>query len=351
MGSDIRVHITFFVLIAWIGMAAYADGGAASALWNVSFVLALFACVVAHEFGHALMARRYGIKTPSVTLLPIGGVAQLDRIPERPSAEIAVALAGPAVTLAIFLILTLVFGADVRWASVTENGAYLNVPALLDQLAVANLYLLVFNLIPAFPMDGGRVLRAFLSSRSGRVKGTAIAAGVGRTIAVLFGLLGLWSGNPILVLVAAFVFIAGGMESSAVALREVASGLLARDAAITEFRSLTAADPVSAAVDAIIHTTQHEFPVVNAAGQAVGFLSRQAVFKAIAEGRGDAMVAELMKREFQTARSGAPLKDAIERLSQDESGVVLIEGTDRRLEGYITRENLGELMLVKRGRD
>jgi Zn-dependent protease len=178
LGSELRVHATFLLLLAWIGTAAFASGGPTAALVNIAFVLALFACVVAHEFGHALMARRFGVRTPDITLLPIGGMARLEKIPEAPAQEIAVALAGPAVNIVIWAGLTLLFGAN---DSLSTLGAIDDTgEGFVARLAAINLFLAIFNMIPAFPMDGGRVLRAALAVGMDRVRATKIAATAGQ---------------------------------------------------------------------------------------------------------------------------------------------------------------------------
>ena len=177
LGSEVRIHVTFLLFLVWIGVARFLEGGAPAAAEGLILIIAIFACVLAHEYGHALAARRYGIATPDITLLPIGGVARLERMPENPVEEIVVALAGPAVNVVIAAILFLVLGAGFDMASLTA----LDSPAasLLAQLASLNLFLVLFNLLPAFPMDGGRVLRALLALRRGQAEATAIAARVG----------------------------------------------------------------------------------------------------------------------------------------------------------------------------
>ena len=155
-GSELRVHATFFLLLVWIGTVSWMAEGTLAAIMSLLFIIALFACVVAHEFGHALMARRFGIRTPDITLLPIGGMARLERMPEEPRQEIAVAIAGPAVNVAIWALLTVFLGARTDMSTLQT----LDDPAagFLARLATVNLLLVLFNLIPAFPMDGGRVL-------------------------------------------------------------------------------------------------------------------------------------------------------------------------------------------------
>lgn len=340
LGSELRVHATFFLLLAWIAASAWSSGGPMVALANTLFILALFACVVAHEYGHALMARRFGIQTPDITLLPIGGMARMERMPEKPSQEIAVALAGPAVNVVI-------------WALLMALGATVNVDTLTDptttrdfmgRLAAVNLFLAIFNLIPAFPMDGGRVLRALLATRMDRVRATRIAATVGQIAAFLFVFWGLSSGNLILLLIAVFIFMAAQAEASEVSNRDIAHDLHLRDAVITSYESLSPEDPLHVAAQTLIRTTQHEFPVLDAQGHLAGFLTRQALFKAIAEGHNTHPVSEEMIDVPQLPLS-APLDQVLDALAQapaiaavDRHGVVL---------GYTTRENVGELMMLR----
>src|SRR5207253_4481584 len=154
-GIQLRIHVTFLLLIAWLAFGYYAEGGSAVAASRVLFILLLFLCVVLHEFGHAFAAKAFGINTPDITLLPIGGVARLERMPEKPTQELVIALAGPMVNFVIAVCLFLVTGTR----SIT-NPLVLEGHDLVAQLMVVNVILLVFNLLPAFPMDGGRVLRA-----------------------------------------------------------------------------------------------------------------------------------------------------------------------------------------------
>src|SRR5215211_3147734 len=163
-GTEVKIHVTFLLLLAWIAYTAYQHAGAAAAASHTLFFVCFFLCVLLHEFGHIWMAGRFGVQTPDVILLPIGGVARLERIPEEPAQELVVALAGPAVNFVIAGLLYLALGG--LWPS---GGLQLDNPGvgLLARLMSANLFLAVFNLIPAFPMDGGRVLRAFLAYRYG----------------------------------------------------------------------------------------------------------------------------------------------------------------------------------------
>ncbi len=344
LGSELRVHVTFFLLLAWVGFAAYSNGGWPAALNNILFVLALFACVVAHEFGHALMARRYGIRTPDITLLPIGGLARLERMPEKPMQEVWVALAGPAVNVVIWAILV-VLGAGIQLGSLAQIDSAGT--SLLSRLAYVNLLLAAFNMIPAFPMDGGRVFRALLCMKMERAKATRIAALGGQIVAVGLGFLGLTSGNPILVLIAVFVFIAANAENQDVALRSVARRVMARDAMITEFKALSPDDTLATAAQAVIHTTQHEFPVIDQNGGLMGFVTRDRLFAALAgdHPRSDSAVS-IMDTNIPQVELTSGLDKVLNGLHKGAPAIAVCTNSGHMV-GYITRENIGELMVIQ----
>lgn len=346
LGSELRVHATFLLLLAWIGTVAWMADGPAAALVNIIFVLSLFACVVAHEFGHALMARKFGIKTPDITLLPIGGMARLERIPEKPSQEIAVALAGPAVNVVIWVILTIVFRVETSMdslVSIDDMGQ-----GFFERLAVVNLFLVVFNMIPAFPMDGGRVFRALLAMSLGRVRATQIAAFAGQSVAFLFGYFGLTTGNPLLLLIAVFVFLAAASESSSVMMHDLAKGYLARDAVITSFESLAPDASVDTAAQALLRTTQSEFPVVDAQGVLAGVLTKAAILVHAQSERSGVPVADLMQRDVPSVRLTDTLERVIDDLQKPEVPAVAVTDPRGTFVGYITRENLGEWAVLSR---
>ncbi|GGE52303.1 site-2 protease family protein [Actibacterium pelagium] len=343
-GSELRVHATFFLLLAWIGGSAWLNGGPEAALVNVTFIIALFACVIAHEFGHALTARRYGIKTPDITLLPIGGMARLERMPEKPGQEILVALAGPAVNIVIWLFLTLLFGASMSLQVVEAIDDPAN--SFLGRLAAVNLFLALFNLLPAFPMDGGRVLRALLNIRLGRVQATRIAAGAGQLLAFLLGFLGLMSGNPLLLLIGVFIFMAAAAEYSDVALHDRARAARAEDAMITAFESLSVNDDGAAAGQALIRTAQSEFPVLDGQGNMVGVLTRAVLMQDTKELGPNWSVVRAMTGHLPTVARSAPLEEVLDHLSKPDVPAVIVRDRTGTFCGYITRENIGEWLIV-----
>lgn len=345
-GSELRVHITFFLILIWIGWIGYAEGGTPAAIENVLFILALFACVVAHEYGHALTARRYGIRTPDITLLPIGGMARLERMPEKPAQEIAVALAGPAVNIVIWAVLMLALGGRSIPVEdmITSGGTF---EGFLARLAGVNLFLALFNMVPAFPMDGGRVLRAALTTRMGRVRATELAASAGRTLAFGMGILGLFSNNPTLLLIGVFIFIAAGAEAQDVSMRSLAKRFGARDAMITTFEALHPDDTLHSAGQALIRTTQSEFPVLDAAGHPTGLLTRNRIFTALGDPAAQmTRLSAVTLDPLPCVAINAPLTALLDQMHQQGAAAVAVCTPDGRALGYVTRENLGEFMIL-----
>jgi Zn-dependent protease/CBS domain-containing protein len=341
LGTHIRVHVTFFLLLAWIGGSAWIVGGAQAALESVVFILLLFACVVLHELGHVLAARRYGVRTPDITLLPIGGVARLERIPEKPSQEFVIAIAGPLVNVVIAAVLLLALGGILPASSLDLDNPGVS---LVARLAAANIFLVVFNLIPAFPMDGGRMLRAGLAHWLGYARGTRIAATIGQVLAFGFGFLGLF-GNPLLLFIALFVYLGATAEAHAAQMREVSRGLLTRDAMVSRFESLTPASRVEDAVVQLLSTSQHEFPVVDGAGKMRGLLTRDDIIRALRERGADAPVLEVMRTDIPIVSDTQSLRDAMTEIQQNKAAVAVVDAQGR-LTGLITPENIGELMIV-----
>lgn len=343
-GTEVRIHLTFFLLIAWFAVSAGARGGQAAAIDAVIFLLAVFACVLAHEFGHVLAARRFGIPTRDITLLPIGGVANIERMPERPGQELIIALAGPAVNVVIVVLLIGVFGVRLgagQFAADVENHEV----DLLTRLAVVNVMLVLFNMIPAFPMDGGRVLRAVLSFAMNRAQATRIAAGIGQLMAFGLGFLGLF-GNPLLLFIALFVFLAASHETYAVELGEATKGVATRRATITAFATLETSATVGQAVDALLNTAQKEFPVTDGSGRLRGVLTRDGIIKALSESGPETPVLDVMDREVPTVNARVPLSEAVKTLQQSGQPLVAVVDDEGRVSGLVTLENLAEYMMV-----
>ncbi|MEX0345911.1 MAG: site-2 protease family protein [Rhizobiaceae bacterium] len=343
-GSELRIHITFFLLLLWIGVAHFNQGGSEAAIIGIVFILALFACVVAHEFGHALAARRYGIRTPDITLLPIGGMARLERMPEKPSEEIIVALAGPAVNVVIALVLIVFFGAQPGFATLENLGD----PRVefWSRLATVNLFLVIFNMIPAFPMDGGRVFRAVLAIRYKRARATRIAARVGQGFAFLLGFLGLL-GNPLLIFIAIFVYIAASAEAQATELQQISRGINVADAMITSFETLKPGATIADAADALLRTTQVEFPVLESDGRLAGFVTRNSMIAVLSESGADSPARAAMTADIPVVDPADRLETALQAMQSSSAPAVAVVDRRGAFVGYVTAENIGELMMLE----
>lgn len=345
--TAIRIHVTFLLFLVWIWAAYYRTGGADAAWQGVLFVALLFACVLLHELGHVFAARHYGVKTPDITLWPFGGIASLERMPEKPSEELVVAIAGPLVNVAIAAVLLLILGAGLNvddLSKIEDPGT-----SMLVKLAGANIFLVVFNLIPAFPMDGGRVLRALLAMNMGFGRATAVAASIGQGLAIALGLAGIFF-NPMLMIIGVFVFLAASGEAGQVQLKEASRGLSVADAMITHFETLGPTATVDDAADALIRTTQREFPVVDGGGHLRGVLTRDAMIRAMKDEGPQTPVIAVMQPNVPTVEARARLDAALKLITSEQVPAVgVVDGTGR-LVGLLTPENVGELMMLHAAR-
>jgi Zn-dependent protease/CBS domain-containing protein len=343
-GTVVRVHITFLLFLVWIFVASWISGGPEAAWQGLAFMVLLFACVVAHEFGHIFTARAFGVATPDVTLLPIGGVARLERIPEEPRQELLIALAGPLVNVAIALVLMVFLGAklDPAHLQAVESPH----TSLIERLAAVNLFLALFNMIPAFPMDGGRVLRALLATRLGHVRATEIAAMIGQGVAFALGFFGLLY-NPLLIFIAIFVYLAASSEAHLVAIRAMSRGVPVSAAMMTQYATLTPDETVEAAVETLLRTSQSEFPVVDAAGKPVGLLGRGDLIRALKERGPAAPVADAMTTAVPVIGHRGCLDEAFRLLQEKAAPAVAVTDGGGRLVGLVTSETVGEMLMLR----
>ena len=344
-GTTVRVHVTFLLFLGWIFAASWIVGGPESAWQGLAFLVLLFACVLAHEFGHIFTARAFGVSTPDVTLLPIGGVARLERIPEEPYEEFLVAIAGPLVNVAIAIALMLIVGANVSMGDLYAVES--PTASMVDRLAAVNLFLAVFNMIPAFPMDGGRVLRALLASRMGYVRATEIAAFIGQGVAFALGFIGLLS-NPMLIFIAIFVYLAASSEAHMVAIRAMARGVPVSAAMMTQFATLTPEAHVEDAVQTLLRSSQTDFPVVDAAGKPVGVLGRSDLIRALNQLGPAAHVADAMTTDVPTIGQRRCLDEAFRLLQERSAAAVAVVDDSGRLVGLVTSETIGEMLMLQK---
>jgi len=347
-GTEIKVHLTFLLLLAWFGWSAYQQAGAAAAVADTLFLIAFFLSILLHEFGHITMAARFGVRTPDVILLPIGGVARLERIPEEPRQELLIALAGPAVTLVIIVLL-----AAIAWATgqlavprdVLAPGA-----SVVVRLLVANGFVLVFNLIPAFPLDGGRVLRALLARRLGLVRATRIAGSVGQLFALGLGVLGVVVSAPLTMLVAFFIFLGAGAEASAVATRMAGRGLHVSQMMVTQFRTIPVHATLAQAVELLLAGEQREFPVVDNLGRTEGMLTRDNIIRGLSRGGAEATVAEAMTPDTPAVPPTLGFQEALDRLRASGLPALPVVDASGVLVGMLTMDNITDLLLVRQAR-
>ncbi len=342
-GIPIYMHATFLLIVGWVALSHLIRGQSLEAtLAGVAFVLSLFVCVVLHELGHALTARRYNIQTRDITLLPIGGVARLERMPDQPRQELWVAIAGPAVNVVIAAgLFVWLYGTGtlqpLENLGVAEG-------SFIERLMVVNLFLVGFNLLPAFPMDGGRILRALLATRLDYTRATQMAATLGQAMALVFGFVGFFS-NPFLIFIAFFVWIGAAQEASMVQMRSSLAGIPVDRAMLTHFRTLSSADTLARAVEMVLSGSQQDFPVYES-DRLVGVLARGDLVKALAQLPQTTPVAEVMRTDFQVVDSFEMLETAFARLKDCACNTlpVMRQG---RLIGLLTTENFGEFMMIQ----
>ncbi|ARS36913.1 site-2 protease family protein [Pontibacter actiniarum] len=343
-GIKILVHWTFALLLGWVAFTEVQRGSDLSAtLLAIGFILAVFCCVVLHELGHALTARNYGINTKMITLLPIGGVASLEKMPEKPKQELLVALAGPAVNVVIAFLLWLVLPslqgmpADDFFLRITaDNFLYL--------LLFVNVVLVLFNAIPAFPMDGGRVLRALLAFKLGRVRATQIAANLGQLLAIFFVFIGFFY-NPFLILIGAFVFFGAYSENIIVQHLDFLRGHSVREGMMTNYVTLAPTDTVREAVGKLLMGSEHEF-IIEEEGRVTGTLTRSQLIQAVKDEQMETPVARVMSSEVRTFNVQDKLSEAYTELQKSRAPLypVLENG---RLAGVINTDNINEFIMIK----
>lgn len=337
-GIPIRIHFTFFLLLGFLGWLVAQQSG--NVVLELAFILTLFGCVLLHELGHALTARAYGIRTVDITLYPIGGIARLNSM-GKPNQEFWIALAGPMVNI---VIAALLWGGMVVVVGRPPTLGPFIPDDFVQRVFIANVLLAAFNLLPAFPMDGGRILRAILAQRLGVARGTRIAATVGQGFAVLFGIIGLLSLNLFLIVIAFFLFIGASGEAVMAQTQDVLAGARVRDAMITRFDTLRHGQQLGDAAELLIAGTQEDFPVVFG-DQVLGVLPRDRLFNALARGGRDTYVSEAMVRDFARVSPNDDLAVALERFASSRLPILVFDGG--RLVGMLTPENLSEFVMIR----
>ena len=337
VGIDVYMHLTFLLLVGWVALVHWQRGqSVGAALTGVLFVLAIFLCVVLHEYGHALMARRYGIATRDIILLPIGGVARLEKLPSLPRQELWVALAGPAVNVAIAAALFVWLQATASWEPMQR--LTVTTGPLWERLMAVNLFMVAFNMIPAFPMDGGRVLRAALATRLAYVRATRIAASIGRAIAILFGLMGLVY-SPLLLFIAVFVWLGATHEAGVTRMKSAVGGIPVHKVMASEFKTLSADESLQRAVALSLAGSQKDFPVVSD-GILEGVLRQSDLLTAISRQDAQATVASIVRKDADSVEATEMLDTVLTRLNECRCDLLPVT-RDGEVVGVITPDNLG----------
>lgn len=343
LGIDVFIHFTFLILLFLIGFAHWIpERSLGAALNGVLFFVLLFACVLLHEYGHALMARRFGVGTRDITLLPIGGVARLERIPEKPIQEMLVALAGPAVNVLIALALAAWLTIENAWEPLSGLG--IAEGGMIERLLAVNVGLVIFNMLPAFPMDGGRVLRAALALKMNYTNSTIIAARVGKVMAALFAIYGLFT-NPMLILIAVFVWFGSTQESSLAQARSVVTGATVRDAMVTSFHTVTPSTTLQEMVVLMLSDAQHDYPVIKR-DHLIGMLAHADLLSAMQAYPLDTPVITFMRTDVPRLNEAELLDDVLMRDRADDKVAipVLKHGV---LVGLLTAENMHEYFIIR----
>jgi Zn-dependent protease len=338
------IHWTFSLLLLWIIISNLRQGMPwIDIFWIIIFVLALFFCVVLHEFGHALAAQKYGIQTKDIVLYPIGGIARLEKIPEDPKQELWVAIAGPLVNIGLFIILSTILsitGFDLE----NLEEIKINPNTIILYLASANLILALFNLLPAFPMDGGRVLRAFLAIRLPRAKATQIAGGIGQFLAIFFIFFGLFN-NPILVLIGLFIFLGAGAEVSHTQQESFLKGYKVNDALMLKFQIISFDAPLSKAVEKLLNSQATHFVVVKD-DVAIGTLSRNEIIKGLQDGNESTIIEKVADFNPLKIETQQDLDEAWRNMMSKNKKVAFVIENGHFL-GILDQENISEFVMVK----
>ena len=346
-GIDIYIHSTFLLLIYLAGISYWNQHGTVDAVISgVGFILALFCCVVLHEFGHSLTARRYGIRTRSITLLPIGGVASLEKMPDDPRQEINVAIAGPTVNFVIATLLYLYL--DFRNIPITEEELSLTGGSFLYRLMIVNVFIGGFNLLPAFPMDGGRVLRAALALRMDHAKATQKAASIGQLLAVGMGFLGIMY-NPFLLFIAIFIWFGATIENSAEQLKSILGHASVRHAMLKEFHSLAPEDNLARAIELTLAGSQKDFPV-GYHNKLDKVLHHSDLIKGLQEKGEYARISDLPLQNIINADINEPLGKLLERMQGKTARMICV--TDGgQVVGLLNLENILEMIKIQEAVD
>ena len=339
-GTAIRIHLTLVLVLVWVATAGGLNGKPDAALW----LILVFGCVLLHELGHVLVALRFGITTSKIVLYPIGGIAWMKSIPKEPREEVAVALAGPAVNLFLASIAVILLGLVPPQP---DGSDVFSTRSFAEALLYVNLALGLFNLLPAFPMDGGRVLRAILAMKLPYEKATAIAVRIGEVTGIAFAAIAIVAHHPVLFIVGLFLIVAASAEGAFVQREHLLEGLLAEDAAMSEFHTLRMQDSIHDAVGLILDGAQPDFPVVNDEGQCVAIAIRDDIVRVLRDAGPNAKVSDAVSKIPAQIERDVPAAEASRRLLTSGLPGAAVVNHDGSLYRWLTAENIDDLIQMR----
>jgi Zn-dependent protease len=347
-GIKIKIHITFFLILLLGAFQWGGPYGLTGAVFGVILMILLFVCVTLHELGHSIVAMRFGVPVREIVLLPLGGVAMLSRNAEKPWQELLIAAAGPFVNIIIAAILFGVTGVTGALNDLDGSSLQQNIPPSLNGMLLwllqANVILVIFNLIPAFPLDGGRILRAILAMLMPQQRATRIATAIGQSIAIGLGIIGVMSGNFSLVLVAVFVFFGAGQENTQGYAQTVLQTLRVGDAYNKYALTLAVGDRVSKVVDYILTSYQPDFAVLQG-NRLIGIVTRDDVLRSLAASTDDVFVNSVMQREIERVNASDTLDAVREFMAEKGVRVVAVYSGERYL-GLVSIEDISEAFAI-----
>jgi Zn-dependent protease len=345
-GISLHVHWTFLLLIGWVLLVNAAAGNDVNQLsWSVLFLLAVFACITLHEFGHAVVAARFGIQAKEIVLLPIGGIASIEKFPDNPRQELAISIAGPLVNIAIAGVLGLL----IPGTPLIKNDPQMSIMHGHDfiyNLRIVNFSLAVFNLIPAFPMDGGRILRALLGFKLNYIQATTIAATVGRIIAFLFIISGIILINPLLPAIGVFIIFSAGVEEYYLRLKSLVKGIKLNEVLMYDYNSLQADMTVHEASGVLNNNHSKHFILMDGINP-VGVINRMEIIKALAEMNYNEPVTNLMKKKLECLDGDKEIDTVLEKLAHNAEQIYPVMG-DSHFIGVVNLNHIIEYLLLNK---
>lgn len=354
-GINVKVHATFLLLPAFIGLSLFLTQGPMAALRGIILIFYIFGCVAFHELTHSLVARKFNTEVHDITLLPIGGVASMKKMPKKPKQEFLMAISGPMFNLAlaavIFYPIYLALGSSLE-AMRLENIGFDSWKAMLLYMFWINPILAVFNLLPAFPMDGGRALRSFLAERMNYARATRIAVGLGHAFAIFFGLIGLmhpYGGGIILIIIAFFIYIAASQEEQQVNLSMALKNYRVADVINESYIMVKPDSRLSEVAELSLRTSQQDFPVEDKNSNLLGILDRRSLVSNLHQGNREALVKEVMQQEVITVRPQNSLVTAYTKMARNNTKVVVVLDKNKKVKGLLTLEDIARIYHLESG--